>query len=207
MKLRIVDSGSGNLRSVAKAFEKTAPEADVLVSAEPEEIRRADRLVLPGVGAFGDTMDGLKACSGLREAIDEVVFKAARPFLGICVGMQILAEAGHEYGTTPGLGWIPGTVDPLEGRDVKIPHMGWNTLTFTSSHPLFAGLGEGLHVYFVHSYAFHPACEKDVLATTTYGGAVVAAVGRENIVGVQFHPEKSQRVGEAILANFLDWKV
>lgn len=209
----IVDYGSGNLRSAAKAFERAAAEAGlplcVRVTDDAAEIRAAERIVLPGVGAFGDCRTGLMARRGLAEALTEAVLGEKKPFLGICVGMQLLATEGHEHGTHPGLGWIPGEVSRLaEGPGLKIPHMGWNSLALTASgaaHPVFRGLPADAQVYFVHSYALAPADAADVLATTDYGGPVTAAVGRGNIVGTQFHPEKSQAVGLAVIRNFLTW--
>lgn len=209
----IVDYGSGNLRSAAKAFERAAAEAglglSILVTDDPARIRAADRLVLPGVGAFGDCRAGLQARPGLLAALTDAVIGAKKPFLGICVGMQLLADEGHEHGVHPGLGWIPGRVARLaEAPGLKIPHMGWNRLSLTqggAAHPLFRGIAPGAQVYFVHSYALTPARAGDVLATTDYGQTVTAAIGRGNLVGTQFHPEKSQAVGLAVIRNFLTW--
>jgi len=209
----IVDYGSGNLRSAAKAFERAAAEAalplSIVVTDDAAAIRAAERIVLPGVGAFGDCRAGLMARSGLAEALTEAVIAGKTPFLGICVGMQLLASEGHEHGVHPGLGWIPGEVTRLAGGPgLKIPHMGWNDLTLSAAgaaHPVFRGLPADAQVYFVHSYALIPANPADVLATTGYGGAVTAAVGRGNIIGTQFHPEKSQAVGLAVIRNFLTW--
>ena len=212
MLVTIVDYESGNLHSAAKAFERAGRErglaADILVSGDPEALRRADRIVLPGVGAFGDCRAGLDAIPGMVETLDEEVRKKAKPFLGICVGMQLMAERGLEYGVHKGLGWLPGDVKPIEpvDRSLKIPHMGWNELAIKRAHPLLADL-PGTHAYFVHSYAFSAENEDDVLAVTDYGGRVVAAVGRDNMVGTQFHPEKSQALGLALIGNFLTWKV
>jgi glutamine amidotransferase len=203
MTLALIDYGAGNLRSVANALI-AAGAADVLVTADPDAVRRADRVVLPGVGAFAACMGGLAAIPGMVDALHATVTgSAARPFLGVCVGMQLLAEAGEEHGRTPGLGWIPGTVRAMRpGPGIKIPHMGWNTVTPTGPRPLIVP-GEA---YFLHSFAFDAADPADVLAVTDHGGPVTAAVGRANIIGVQFHPEKSQAYGLAFLARFLDWK-
>lgn len=215
MRAAIVDYGSGNLRSAEKAFERAAYErgirAEILVTHDPEEVRRADRIILPGVGAFKDCHDGLHAIIGLAEALEEKVIKKGNPFLGICVGMQLMATSGMEFGETPGLGWIEGTVRRIEPHDValKIPHMGWNAITPLRNHPLLAGMtyGENApHAYFVHSYGFAPDNPSDILATTDYGGAMVAAVARGNMAGTQFHPEKSQALGINLLANFLEWR-
>jgi len=212
MNVVIVDYGSGNLRSAAKAFEAVVREAglgtDVVVTADAEVVRRADRVVLPGQGAFADCMRGLRAVPGMVEAMHEAVRDKGRPFLGICVGMQLLADAGLEHGSHAGLGWIPGRVEPLEPADpnLKIPHMGWNELHLAAGgHPVLRGLAEGCHAYFVHSYHFVAAQRSDVLATADYGGTVTAIVGRANMVGAQFHPEKSQATGLALIRNFLSW--
>ena len=211
----IVDYGSGNLRSAAKAFERAARERGtgeaVLVSADPEAVRRADRIVLPGVGAFRDCRDGLQAIAGMWEVLDEEVSQRGKPFLGICVGMQLMASRGLEHGTTDGFGWIGGDVRRIEPADpgLKVPHMGWNTLEACKSHPLLEGLalGEtGLHAYFVHSYQLAPADSADVLAVTDYAGPVTAIVARGNMAGTQFHPEKSQALGLALIGNFLAWR-
>lgn len=209
----IVDYGAGNLRSAAKAFERAArtlgAETAVTVTADPDLVRRADRIVLPGVGAFADCMAGLEAVTGMREALDERVIAGGAPFLGICVGMQLMATEGREKGVWPGLGWIAGAVVRLtpEGG-LKVPHMGWNTLRFTQPHALLAGIAdgeEGLHAYFVHSYHFVPDDAAELYATADYGGAVTACVGRDNLFGTQFHPEKSQALGLQLIANFLRW--
>ncbi len=215
MSVAIVDYGSGNLHSAAKAFECAARESGldqpIVVTRDPETVRRADRVVLPGVGAFADCRRGLDEVDGMVEALEETVRGKGRPFFGICVGMQLLAERGREYEVTDGLGWIPGEVDRIAPSDprLKVPHMGWNTLALDHAHPLFDGLTlgpEGRHAYFVHSYHLKPEERGDLVATADYGGAVTAAVGRDNIVGTQFHPEKSQRFGLALIANFLKWK-
>ncbi len=209
----IVDYGSGNLRSAAKAFERANAGAGldftVLVTDDPALIRAADRIVLPGVGAFGDCRAGLDSRPGLIGSLTDAVIGAKKPFLGICVGMQLLTDEGHEHGIHPGLGWIPGRVLRLtEAPGLKIPHMGWNNLRLTATgaaHPLFRGLPARAQVYFVHSYAVQTDHPNDVLADTDYGGPVTAAVGRGNIVGTQFHPEKSQAIGLAVIRNFLTW--
>jgi glutamine amidotransferase len=215
VSIAIVDYGSGNLHSAAKAFERAAREAGIdapiVVTQDPAVVVRADRIVLPGVGAFADCRRGLDAVTGMIDALDEAVGGKGRPFLGICVGMQLLAERGREYEVTPGLGWIAGEVDRIVPNDpaLKIPHMGWNTLNPARSHPLTAGLSlgpEGRHAYFVHSYELKPTRADDLIAQADYGGAVTAIVGRDNIVGTQFHPEKSQKFGLALIANFLRWK-
>ncbi len=214
MKVAIIDYGSGNLRSAEKAFQRAAREggsgADVFLTAEADEVRAADRIVLPGVGAFADCKSGLEALPGMREALEEAAREKARPFLGICVGMQLMAARGLEHGVTEGFGWIPGEVRAIEPSDpaLKIPHMGWNTLEPAGEHPVFDGLSlgrDGLHAYFVHSYHFVPESEADVLARTDYGGPIIAAVARENLLGFQFHPEKSQKLGLALITNFLRW--
>lgn len=210
----IIDYGSGNLRSAAKAFERAVREAglplSVVVTNDAEAVRHAERVVLPGVGAFGDCKAGLAAVPGMIEALREVVFTKGRPFLGICVGMQLLADEGHEHGVHAGLGWIPGTVEPLLPADpsLKVPHMGWNELDFSAegAHPLLTGIAPGSHAYFVHSYQFLPSDPAHRLATVDYGGPVTALVGRDNLVGTQFHPEKSQALGLALITNFLRWQ-
>ena len=213
--IAIIDYGSGNLRSAAKAFEREAGGLEdtpsIVVTADADLVRRADRIVLPGVGAFADCRAGLLAVAGMREALDSRVIHGGVPFLGICVGMQLMATRGLEKGVHDGLGWIPGDVVPLTPADpaLKVPHMGWNTLTFTQSHPLLDGLvdGEaGLHAYFVHSYHLATTDPATLLATADYGGPVTAAVGRDNLFGTQFHPEKSQTLGLALIRNFLRWK-
>lgn len=209
----IVDYGSGNLRSAAKAFERAAADAGqniaVRVTDAPADIRAAERIVLPGVGAFGDCIAGLKARPGLLAALEDAVRVEKKPFFGICVGMQLLADEGREHGTHKGLGWIPGWVERLaDAPGRKIPHMGWNELILQNrgeSHPVFRDLPEDGQVYFVHSYHFSATHADDVLATTDYGGPIAAAIGRGNIVGTQFHPEKSQAVGLAVIRNFLTW--
>ena len=214
MTVAIVDYGSGNLHSAAKAFERAAHvgrDRMITVTSDPDVVARADRVVLPGVGAFADCRRGLDAVPGMVEALEQAVRRNGHPFIGICVGMQLLAERGREYEVTEGLGWIAGEVDRITpgDPDLKIPHMGWNTLNVARAHPLLDGLTlgpEGLHAYFVHSYALNPSRPSDLVAQTDYGGAVTAIVGRDNIVGTQFHPEKSQKLGLALIANFLKWK-
>ena len=214
MTVAIVDYGSGNLHSAQKAFERAARECGrdqpIVVTRDPDAVRRADRVVLPGVGAFADCRRGLDAVAGMVEALDEAVRRKGRPFLGICVGMQLMAERGREYEVTPGLGWIAGDVDRIAPSDpgLKIPHMGWNTLSEARHHPLLDGIAtgpSGLHAYFVHSYELKVADRQDLIAQADYGGPVTAIVGRDTMVGTQFHPEKSQRMGLALIANFLKW--
>ena len=208
----LIDYGSGNLRSAAKAFERAAREAgiatEVQVTRDPEVVRRAERVVLPGVGAFADCRRGLAAVPGMEAALEEAVRQRGRPFLGICVGMQLMAERGREFETVAGLGWLPGEVVALTPADptLKIPHMGWNELRLRRPHPVLAGAGAGAHAYFVHSYHFAAGTPDVVLAEVDYGGAVAAAVGRDNLLGVQFHPEKSQAVGLRFIADFLRWR-
>jgi glutamine amidotransferase len=204
MKTVVIDYGSGNLRSAAKAL--AAAGAEVAVSADPAEVAAADRIVLPGVGAFADCRAGLDRLAGMRDALEEAVQHRGRPFLGICVGMQLMATAGLEHGRHPGFGWIAAEVVPLAPRPVKIPHMGWNELRLSQVHPLFAGIASSADVYFVHSYHLCLAAAEDLLADTDYAGPVVAAVARHNMAGVQFHPEKSQATGLRFLANFLAWR-
>jgi glutamine amidotransferase len=210
----IVDYGSGNLHSAAKAFERAARESGhvqpILVTNDPEKVQAAERVVLPGVGAFADCRRGLGAVDGMVEALDEAVRRRGRPFLGICVGMQLMAERGREHVVSEGLGWIAGEVDRITPDDasLKIPHMGWNTLNELRPHPLLDGIPvgpEGLHAYFVHSYQLRPRDRADLVAEADYGGPLTAIVGRDNMAGTQFHPEKSQRLGLALIANFLKW--
>jgi glutamine amidotransferase len=221
----VIDYGSGNLRSAAKAL--TAAGGDVRVTSDPRDVESAERIVLPGVGAFADCRAGLDGLSGMTEALEETVRRKGRPFLGICVGMQLMAEAGLEHGRHPGLGWIAGDVIKLspQGDQVnlspqgdqakslprgqqalKVPHMGWNELSLARAHPFFAGIENGAHAYFVHSYHLALTNPGDLLAATDYGGRIVAAVARDNMLGVQFHPEKSQAMGLRLLANFLNWQ-
>jgi len=211
----IVDYGSGNLHSAKKAFERAAREAglnrSIVVTSNPEDISAAEHVVLPGVGAFAECRRGLDSVPGMIETLVETVRSRGRPFLGICVGMQLLATRGLEHEVTPGLDWIEGDVTAIEPNDptLKIPHMGWNSLDLSRSHPLLDGLRlgtDGLHAYFVHSYHLKSSLTADVIATCGYGGAISAIVGRDNIVGTQFHPEKSQKLGLGLLANFLRWR-
>lgn len=215
MIVAIIDYGSGNLHSAAKAFERAARDSNtsaiIEVTSNPDKVRQAERIVLPGVGAFRDCRDGLKAIPGLWETIEEQVVRAGKPFLGICVGMQLMASRGLEHVTTEGFGWIPGDVKPIEPTDpaLKIPHMGWNTLQQLKSHPLLEGMTlgpDGLHAYFVHSYHLAASNPDDVIATTDYSVPITAIVGRDNIAGTQFHPEKSQTLGLALIGNFLKWR-
>jgi glutamine amidotransferase len=211
----IVNYGSGNLHSAAKAFERAAREEGlaepIVVTSDPEEVRRADRVVLPGVGAFADCRRGLDAVDGMVEALNDSVRTRGRPFLGICVGMQLMAERGREYEVVDGLGWIAGEVDRIAPSDpaLKIPHMGWNTLDERRPHPLLDGIAvgtQGLHAYFVHSFHLKAATRADLVAEADYGGPVTAIVGRDTMAGTQFHPEKSQRLGLKLIGNFLKWK-
>lgn len=215
MKVAIIDYGSGNLHSAHKAFERAARDqaiaCDVMITSRPEDVRTADRIVLPGVGAFKDCMNGLLAVPGMRETLQEQVIARGKPFFGICVGMQLLATRGLEHDVTLGLGWIAGDVTRITPSDptLKIPHMGWNTLQASAQHALFDDItlgDQGLHAYFVHSYHLVATLPEDVLATTDYGGPITAIVGYDNVIGTQFHPEKSQKLGLALIANFLRWK-
>ena len=212
MSVAIVDYGSGNLHSAAKAFERAARESGhpepILVTRDPDAVRKAERVVLPGVGAFADCRHGLDALPGMVEALDDTVRKKGRPFLGICVGMQLMAERGREFETVEGLGWIAGEVVPIAPADpaLKIPHMGWNELIVRAEHPVLRGVESGTHVYFVHSYHLRPGDAADRLADTDYGEPLAAAVARDNLIGTQFHPEKSQTAGLRLIANFLEWR-
>jgi glutamine amidotransferase len=215
LSVAIVDYGSGNLHSAAKAFERASrsledPES-ILVTRDPDRVFRADRIVLPGVGAFADCRRGLDALDGMVEALTEAVRHKARPFLGICVGMQLMATRGKEYVTTEGFDWVAGDVEKISPRDanLKIPHMGWNTLDLVGEHPVLEHLAfgpRGSHAYFVHSYHLNATNAADVLAQADYGGPVTAIVARDTAIGTQFHPEKSQRFGLALISNFLKWK-
>lgn len=214
MNVAIIDYGSGNLHSAHKAFERAAREAglarDIKVTSDPELVANADHIVLPGVGAFADCRQGLEAVPGMIAAMTFAVRDKARPFLGICVGMQLMATRGLEHQVSLGLDWIEGDVEAIESQPgLRIPHMGWNTLDARRRHPLLADIptGEqGLHAYFVHSYVFRPKSEDNVIAATEYGGALTALIGRDNMAGAQFHPEKSQALGLALIANFLRWR-
>jgi len=205
----LIDYGSGNLASAAKALARAANgKSDIVTTADPQVVKDAERIVLPGVGAFADCMAGLKAVPGMVEALREKVLKEGAPFLGICVGMQLLATVGVEFGRHAGLGWIAGEVVKIAPDDasLKIPHMGWNELKKVQSHPLLEGVPDGSHAYFVHSFQLVPALPEDLIATTDYGGKLTAMVGNENIAGTQFHPEKSQAIGIKLLENFLSWR-
>jgi glutamine amidotransferase len=215
MRVAIIDYGSGNLRSATKAFERAAREAgigaEILLTADADVVRSADRVVLPGVGAYADCRAGLAAVEGMDAAIDDVVVHQGKPFLGICVGMQLMSDRGLEKTITRGFGWIAGDVKEIVPTDpaLKIPQIGWNTIHVKHPHPLFDGIrtGEdGLHAYFVHSYHLDALQEQQVVAVTDYGGPVTAAVARDNVAGTQFHPEKSQALGLALIANFLRWR-
>lgn len=205
MTVAIIDHGSGNLRSAAKAFAHAG--GDVVVTARADDVARASRIVLPGVGAFGDCRAGLMALDGMVEALEDAVLRRGVPFLGICVGMQLMASRGLEGAVQDGLGWIDGTVEAIAPDDkaLKVPHMGWNNLRIHQAHPLLAGLGAAPHMYFVHGYHLAAARNADVLATADHGGAVTAMVARGNIAGTQFHPEKSQALGLRLIENFLTW--
>jgi imidazole glycerol-phosphate synthase subunit HisH len=214
MDVAIIDYGSGNLHSAAKAFERAARESGsplkVKVTSEPEDVRAAERIVLPGVGAFADCKQGLVAIPGMIEVLEESVRRRGKPFLGICVGLQLMAERGLEHGVTPGLGWIEGEVRAIEPSDpsLKIPHMGWNTLKLARAHALFEGIptgDAGLNAYFVHSYHLVPSRADALVAITDYAGPITAFAAADNVAGSQFHPEKSQKLGLALIANFLKW--
>ncbi len=215
MRVAIIDYGSGNLRSATKAFERAAREAgisaEIDLTADPERVRSADRIVLPGVGAYADCAAGLHAVTGMWEAVEETAVRMARPFLGICVGMQLMSERGLEKVVTKGFGWIEGDEKEIAPEDpqLKIPQIGWNTIEVKRQHPLFEGIAtgdKGLHAYFVHSYHLDATNEADLLAVADYGGQVTAAVAKDNLAGTQFHPEKSQALGLALIANFLKWR-
>jgi imidazole glycerol-phosphate synthase subunit HisH len=215
MRVAIIDYGSGNLRSATKAFERAAREAgisaEILLTDKAEVVAKADRIVLPGVGAYADCKAGLEAVPGMAEALLQRVREQAAPCLGICVGMQLMSSRGLEKTITKGLGWIEGDVVEMTPSDpnLKIPQIGWNTIELTKPHPVFAGIktgSDGLHAYFVHSYHLAATNPDDVLAVTHYGGAMTATVAKDNMIGTQFHPEKSQTLGLALIANFLRWK-
>ena len=215
MRVAIIDYGSGNLRSATKAFERAAREAGLAatieLTADAERVRSADRIVLPGVGAYADCAAGLHAVAGMWEAVEEAALRKGRPFLGICVGMQLMSQRGLEKTITKGLGWIAGDVKEIQPSDpaLKIPQIGWNTIELQRKHPLFSGIEtgpKGLHAYFVHSYHLDAKNPAEVLAVADYGGAVTAAVARDNLAGTQFHPEKSQALGLTLITNFLKWR-
>jgi len=213
MKVVVVDYGSGNLRSASKALELAASDLnrgyEVIVSSKPLELREADYIVLPGVGAFGDCFAGLTAIEGMEDALKDAVILRGKPFLGICVGMQLMANRSLEHGEHTGLGWVSGDVRPIEfvNNSIKVPHMGWNELTIKGAgHPVLYGLNNGDHAYFVHSFSLQGVQKDLVLATTNYGRDIAAIVGRDNLIGTQFHPEKSQETGRVVLRNFLNWR-
>lgn len=207
----LIDYGSGNLRSAEKALREAARrrvlDADIVVTADPDLVAKADRVFLPGVGAFASCRAGLDA-TGVYEAMNQAVHGRGVPFMGICVGHQLLATEGLEFGVTPGLDWISGQVKKLAPNDPRltIPHMGWNAIQFRRAHPLFAGIEDGAHMYYANSFALTAADHADVVAVTDHGGPFTAAVAKGNVAGVQFHPEKSQASGLALLANFLEWR-
>jgi len=214
MTVALIDYGAGNLRSAVKGLERVARETgyagQIVLTRDPDVVRRADRVVLPGDGAFPFCRQGLAAIDGMDAALTEFVEVAAKPFLGICVGMQLLASTGIEHETVDGFGWIPGVVEPIEPTDqqLKVPHMGWNTMELVNPHPVLDGIAlgdQGLHAYFLHSYAFSVANRDHLVTTSTYGAPLTAIVARDTIVGTQFHPEKSQTLGLRLLANFLQW--
>lgn len=206
-RVALIDYGSGNLHSCARALAAAADDpGKVMVTARPEDILTAERIVLPGVGHFADCAGALRAIPGMVEALDEAVLRKGRPFLGICVGMQLMADMGLEDGETPGLGWVHGIVEALvPAPGLPVPHVGWNELMIPAPHPVLAGLGDRPHAYFTHSYAFRPENQGEVAAWTDYGAPLAAAIARDNLFGTQFHPEKSQRLGLTLLANFLEW--
>lgn len=214
-RVAIIDYGSGNLHSAAKAFERAAREvgvaSEILVTSKAQDVASADRIVLPGVGAYADCKSGLLAVPGLADALTRAVRENGRPFLGICVGMQLMATRGLEFGVTDGLGWVGGEVQPIAPADpaLKIPHMGWNNLDVLRPHALLEDIpvgANGLHAYFVHSFHLKAENENDVVARTDYGGPVTAIVARDNMAGTQFHPEKSQKLGLSLIGNFLRWR-
>ena len=209
-KIALIDYGAGNVRSASRALAAAADaidlEADILLTTKPEDILSATHIILPGVGHYAECMRGLLAQDGLKEALEDAVLNTQTPFLGICVGMQLLASLGLEDGETRGLNWIPGVVERIQPEDaaLPVPHMGWNEI-YIQDHPVFDGIGPSPHVYFTHSYAMTPEEPDHIIASCEYGGSIIAAVARDNIVGVQFHPEKSQKLGQKILSNFLNW--
>ena len=209
MEIAIIDYGVGNLRSASKALEYVAPETKVRVTRDPDRVKGADYIVLPGDGAYAHCRNSLAALPGMIDSLYQAVWQDKKPFLGICVGMQLMASVGWEYGETKGLDWIAGDVVALKPRDsrLKVPHMGWNSLVNIKPHPVLADLAEGSFVYFVHSYHFVPVRDENCLAATVYGEDVMAIVGHENMIGTQFHPEKSQKVGLNLLRNFVNWSV
>ena len=210
-RIALIDYGSGNLHSAERALmeaaRRTERAPEISVTSDPQTIQQSDAIVLPGVGHFADCAAGLRAKDGLVDALEEAVLQKGKPFFGICVGMQLLADMGLEDGETPGLGWIPGEVDKIQpGPGYRIPHMGWNEIVPQQDHPILHGLGDAPHVYFTHSYVLHTENDAHTAAIATYGIPLVAAVARDNIFGTQFHPEKSQKVGLQILSNFMTWE-
>jgi glutamine amidotransferase len=214
MSVVVIDYGSGNLRSVTKALERAASEGgintDIVLTSDPEIVANADHIILPGVGTFKDCKQGLESSTGMIQALELRVIEKARPFLGICVGMQLMADFGSEHGIHQGLGWIKGAVEPITPKDpsLKIPHMGWNEIFCKNDlwHPVLDRLPKNAHAYFVHSYHMKADNPEEVLAKTDHGGEITAVVGRDNLIGTQFHPEKSQEMGLAFLTNFLRWR-
>jgi glutamine amidotransferase len=210
MRVVVIDYGSGNLQSVMQSLQTAADTAglnyDFLLIDSAKDIVDADRVVLPGVGSFTDCAKGLRSIDGMEAKLNDAVLNRGIPFLGICVGMQLMADRGLEDGDTAGLGWIAGTVDKIEAGELKIPHMGWNGIDLNGQHPVFKGIQQGNAVYFVHSYQFECTEKDDILASTEYGDSVVAAIGKDNMIGMQFHPEKSQNIGQIMLMNWLNWK-
>lgn len=208
MTVAIIDYGSGNLRSAAKAFERMGGDETILVTSDAAEVEKADRIVLPGVGAFADCRRGLDAVPGMTDLLRRLVLEERRPFLGICVGMQLMASLGEEHGGCDGLDWIKGRVAKITPEDasLKIPHMGWNQLSHVADHPVLDGLQDGAYAYFVHSFHFLPDDAGQLLARVDYGGPLTAAIGRDNMIGTQFHPEKSQETGLRLIENFLKWR-
>jgi imidazole glycerol-phosphate synthase subunit HisH len=207
--LALVDYGAGNLHSVAKALERASLECgykgEVVVTSDAKTVSKATHIVLPGVGAYGDCKRGLDAVSGMKDALEQAVLQDKKPFLGICVGMQLLSTRGLEHGIHEGLNWISGDVARLN-TSLQIPHMGWNELQIQKPHPVLAGIKKGDHAYFVHSYHYAKIAQENLIATVDYAGAITAMIGRDNIIGTQFHPEKSQSLGLRLLGNFLKWK-
>ena len=214
MRVVVVDYGSGNLQSVLQSIKTAAHNAEldctISLTNRTDEVAGADRIVLPGVGSFADCAQNLRSIDGMEMALNDAVLKRARPFLGICVGMQLMADRGLEFGDVPGLGWIAGTVQKIETpqkqQQLKIPHMGWNALKLKKKHPVFTKIQKAHATYFTHSYQFTPKLNDDIIAEIIYGSPIVAAIGKKNFIGMQFHPEKSQKVGQIILTNWLKWK-
>ncbi len=207
--IALIDYGAGNIPSVTRALEVALNDSgqrfDLVITDDPETVRKADRIVIPGVGHFRDCREGLFRPAGMVDVLNEAFYKHARPILGICVGMQLMSDYGLEDGRTEGLGWVPGFVDDVPDTGLPIPHMGWNELAFPKSHPVTEGIRPGDHAYFVHSYQFAPENPEDLYITTDYGAPVTAAIGRDTAFGVQFHPEISQRTGLTLLKNWIAW--